>query len=442
MSLADKASLLLIPTGYKSQKVYSIFPTDGVGDFDFSRSSSATRIAKNGLITTVAANVPRLEYPLIDGVVSGCPSLLLEPSRTNLITYSEDFSNAYWSKTSVTVTSNEAISPDGTLNASKLIEGTSNSRQEVWKNIVTSSSTNVISCFIKKGTRRFASITTSDTTNWNTMVVVDLELGVITKTYNRSGFSTVDKIENYGNGWYRLTSSITGVFIGNVLYGRINIQNSGTPSNPPSNSYTGDGTSYIYIYGAQLEQGSYATSYIPTQGSTVTRVADTASGAGNSVVFNDSEGVLMAEINALDESGGNREITLSDGTTSNRIIIQYRDSSNIRIILAKSTGDEFDTSVIPFNTVEINKIAVKYKTNDFAFWVNGIEIYSDNTGNTFSTNTLSAINFDGGTGGNDFYGKTKQVQYYNSALTDSELEQLTSWTSFTDMAQAQQYSIK
>ena len=88
MSLADKASLLLIPTGYKSQKVYSIFPTDGVGDFDFSRSSSATRIAKNGLITTVAANVPRLEYPMIDGVVNGCPSLILEPQRTNLITNS------------------------------------------------------------------------------------------------------------------------------------------------------------------------------------------------------------------------------------------------------------------------------------------------------------------------------------------------------------------
>ena len=89
MSLADQASLLFIPSGYKSQKVYSIFPTDGDGDFDFSRSGSATRIAKNGLITTVDSNVPRLEYPLIDGVVNGCPSLLLEPQRTNLITYSQ-----------------------------------------------------------------------------------------------------------------------------------------------------------------------------------------------------------------------------------------------------------------------------------------------------------------------------------------------------------------
>ena len=116
MSLADQASLLLIPTGYKSQKVYSIFPTDGDGDFDFSRSSSATRIAKNGLITTVAANVPRLNYPLIDGVVNGCPSLLLEPQCYKFDYLSEDFSDASWIQNSSYINSNNN-SPDGTLNA-------------------------------------------------------------------------------------------------------------------------------------------------------------------------------------------------------------------------------------------------------------------------------------------------------------------------------------
>ena len=98
MSLADESSLLFIPTGYRESKIYSVFPTTGVGDFTFNRNSSATRIAKNGLITSVATDIPRLEYPLIDGVVNGCPSLLLENSATNLITYSEDFSNAAWVK--------------------------------------------------------------------------------------------------------------------------------------------------------------------------------------------------------------------------------------------------------------------------------------------------------------------------------------------------------
>ena len=95
-------SLALIPSGYKggSSKgtLYSVVPADGTGDFDFTRSGSATRINKEGLIETVGNNVPRLNYPLIDGVVSGCPSLLLEPSRTNNVFYSQEVNNYYWIK--------------------------------------------------------------------------------------------------------------------------------------------------------------------------------------------------------------------------------------------------------------------------------------------------------------------------------------------------------
>jgi hypothetical protein len=85
--MATIPSLALIPSGYKASKVYSVLPTDGTGDFDFTRSGNATRVNSEGLIELVSTNVPRLNYPLIDGVVSGCPSLLLEPSRTNLVTY-------------------------------------------------------------------------------------------------------------------------------------------------------------------------------------------------------------------------------------------------------------------------------------------------------------------------------------------------------------------
>jgi len=112
-------SLAMIPSGYKASKVYSVLPESGVGDFDFTRATTATRINSSGLIETVATNVPRLEYPLIDGVVNGCPSLLLEPQRTNLVTYSESFEN-YFNVSEVTLNSNYAISPDGTLNANKV----------------------------------------------------------------------------------------------------------------------------------------------------------------------------------------------------------------------------------------------------------------------------------------------------------------------------------
>jgi hypothetical protein len=92
--MATIPSLALIPSGYKASKVYSVLPTDGTGDFTFTRSGNATRVNSEGLIELVSTNVPRLNYPLIDGVVQGCPSLLLEPQRINLVQYSEDFSNA------------------------------------------------------------------------------------------------------------------------------------------------------------------------------------------------------------------------------------------------------------------------------------------------------------------------------------------------------------
>ena len=413
-----KPKLALIPSSQGS-KLYSVLPSSGVGDFSFSRSGGATRINKDGLIETVASGVSRLNYPMIDGVVKGCPHHILEPQRTNLIPFSEDFSNAVWEKNQSSIVANAIISPDGSLNASKLIEDSSSNFHRIIENVNTTIGTFSHSVFAKAGERKYF-VLRNNINGSNVNACFDLENGVV--VYN--GFNEA-KIENYGNGWYRCSIVEVDTSGGSTSFSLLTSNNEVTNNNIPS--YQGDGVSGLYIYGAQVEQGSYATSYIPNYGTAagVTRSAETANGSGDAATFNDSEGVLMAEINALDESGGNREITLSDGTTSNRIIIQYRDSSNIRIILAKSTGDEFDTSVIPFNTVEINKIAVKYKTNDFAFWVNGIEIYSDNTGNTFSTNTLSAINFDGGAGGNDFYGNVKQLQYYDTALTDAELQALT-----------------
>ena len=110
--MAIAPSLAMIPSGYKAQKVYSAVPTNGDGDFDFARSTSATRVNKDGLIEEVAVNVPRLDYS--DG---GCPSLLLEPSRTNLIQYSEDFSQSYWNKINTGYSTNSLISPNGTLTA-------------------------------------------------------------------------------------------------------------------------------------------------------------------------------------------------------------------------------------------------------------------------------------------------------------------------------------
>ena len=121
-TLLDQASLILTPNAYKAGTLYSVKPEDGVGDFDFTRATTATRVNSAGLIETVATGVPRLDYPFIDGVVQGCPSLLLEPARTNLVTYSEDFTKWVNTGGETTDTANQAISPDGSNNATKLQE--------------------------------------------------------------------------------------------------------------------------------------------------------------------------------------------------------------------------------------------------------------------------------------------------------------------------------
>jgi hypothetical protein len=432
MSLADQASLLLIPTGYKSQKVYSIFPTDGDGDFDFSRSSSATRIAKNGLITTVAANVPRLEYPLIDGVVNGCPSLILEPQRTNLIPYSEEFDNAAWSKFRSSISPNTAISLDGTLNADKLIDTSVSGTHGMEDTIssLSSGSKYTYSIFAKADEIKQVGLLLATQGR-----IFDLENGTILDEFIAA--PDASKIEDYGNGWYRCSITIT-----------LNATSAKTSVYLSKNNnitFTGDGTSGVYIWGAQLEVGSYPTSYIPTNGSAVTRSAEVADGSGDADTFNDSEGVLMAEIAYPNPTtSSNLRLAISDGTDANRILIQNVSSTSNRLqfylISNYTTSTNFYTNLSDITS--FNKIVFKYKTNDFSVWINGFQVLTDTSGSTFSDGTLNELAFDGGSGGNDFYGNTKQIQYYDSALTDSELEQLTSWVSFSDMAEGQLYTIE
>ena len=152
----------------------------------------------------------------------------------------------------------------------------------------------------------------------------------------------------------------------------------------------------------------------------------------------------MAEISALANDLTNRTIALSDGTTSNTVRIQYLTVSNSIWATVTNIGAGGNQAILQYTSSDIttnSKVSIKYKENDFSLWVDGFEVATDTSGVTFSANTLNTLQFDRGNGNENFYGNTKQLQYYNSALTDSELETLTSWTSFSDMANGQQYSI-
>jgi hypothetical protein len=219
MSYFDDASLVMIPSGYKDQKVYSVKPLDGSGDLTFSRASSATRVASNGLIEKV---------------------------RTNLSTYSEDFANAAWSPSDITVTSNTQLAPNGTTTADVVMEGTGTAQHRFQKTLSLSSSFYTFSVYAKNisGTRQ-AYIDLGPLAAYFTFSTETI--------YTPTGLASV---QNVGSGWYRITlSNLTAISISSIYLGL---------ATGNSETYTGNGTSSIAFWGAQVETGDIATDYIAT----------------------------------------------------------------------------------------------------------------------------------------------------------------------------------
>ncbi len=183
----------------------------------------------------------------------------------------------------------------------------------------------------------------------------------------------------------------------------------------------------MYFYGAQLEEKSFATSYIPTSGSTVTRNADTCTEAGNTDLIESSEGVLYAEISALANYNLDRFISLSNGTTSNVVKIGFLSSATNYTIVSEVRSGAVLSAYMTYNfgavTPTITKIAIKYKENDFALWVNGVERATDTNGSV--PTVLNKLSFDRGDGAQDFEGKVKSVVVFKEALTDTQLTALT-----------------
>ena len=370
--------------------------------FDFTRATTATRVNRNGLIEEVQAGVPRIDF--LDNPDG---SLKLEPQRTNSITRSEDF-NITWGKNDVTVSADATISPDGTQNADKLVETNTLAFHFVSFGTTINAEPTVFSFYAKAAERTSVSAFLSQSGN----VGANFDLSAETATANGTGNTA--SIESVGNGWYRCIIINDGsADLNNSV--RIGIQNGAL------NSYQGDGTSGIYIWGAQLEiNESYPTSYIKTSGSAVTRNADACNNA--ETTFNDSEGVLYAEFKNEDTTNY-RLISISDGTDNNRIFLGTRLTTGYIYYFVISGGSTQASYITTDLASDFTKVAVKYKANDFAFWINGIEVSTDSSGST--PTGLDVLQFNGGSGIWDFYGNCKEVRVYNTALTDTELQELT-----------------
>jgi hypothetical protein len=379
----------------------------GNGTFTFETTTTTNRTTLQfyafssfqGSITNISVieitddtNLPRIDY------TDGCGSWLLEPQSTNLITYSEDFSNAYWINNGATITSNEITSPSGTLTAD-LLTGTGGGFGLVLFSTWTATNT-IATCFAKAGSTNIFKIANASAAN--RYVLFDLSNGtVFEQSTGWTGF-----IEYYGNGWYRCTAisnNETGTF---------------------SLSVTAASES-IYIWGAQLEQ-SYATSYIPTNGATSTRLADIANNSGNASLINSTEGVLYAEIAALVDDGTQRSIAITDGTVNNIIVIRYNNYLGNSAIdgIYVNNGVLTPAAILYSNSTDFTKIALSYQQGALKLYVNGtLEINVALVVNdAINWNTLQ---FNIGNGTQKFYGKTKALAVYKTALTDAQLIELT-----------------
>ena len=413
--------LALIPTGYKAGKLYSVLPESGVGDFTVVRATEATRVNEEGLIETMGANVPRLDYS-----GGGCPVLLTEPQRTNRITHSEDFSNAAWSKVNSNITINNQISPDGTLNASLMA---STSAGSYISDSLATYNPSDFSIFVKYIDQQFVQLYSGASGNF--YATFDIQNQVI----GASGAWTSNlKIENYGNNWYRISCVFTGAAVGSSV--RIGFAQSLTSTWGGLN--TSFGTSLL-LYGAMLENSSYPTSYIKTSGSAVTRNGDLVNGAGDAATFNDSEGVLMVEVKSIADTGVSASFYLGDGTLANRLQILLRSTGIISSYYQNtSLSTIMDSTILNYDS--LHKVAVVYNSTALQIWVDGIKQNETLGNHSFTPSTLNVLSMNVN-GSEIIYGNTKQLQYFDSALTDSELETLTSWTSFIEMAQALNYNI-
>ncbi len=354
------------------------------------------------------ANVPRLDY-----LNSSCPRLLLEPQRTNLVTYSEQFDNAAWVKNNTTISANFATSPSGNMDADKIIPSTGNTDHNVDRAGVSVSSNGTASVFLKQSGYTKAAIRSYFTGGYASF---DLVNGTIL-----ASAGVTAKIENYGNGWYRCSVNDTG----NASYGYvIAVLNT---SNDPTATYVGDGTSGILAWGAQLEVGAYATSYIPTLGAAVTRGADACLTASVPSLIGQTEGTMFIEFERKSLAADSFFI-LSNvaGTTGNSyqnsIYIYQLASSTIVVegYISNVQQFGFTTSALSVGT---HKVAIAYKANDFALYIDGVQIGTDTSGN------VTAMNFLTIGGGADVANHTQAVSQallFKTRLSNSSLAELTS----------------
>ena len=417
MSLKDKASLIFKPSRYKAGTAYSFRGTD----FTFTRASTATRVNASGLIEDVASGVPRLNYDPTD--LTKDPVLLLEPSRTNKQTQSENINTTNYSGTSgVTIISNSDISPDGTSTADKIVPTAVNEYHKVNTILATVNGYDIISCFVKSSGYNHVQLTSW--ANPTDFVNFDLSDG----TVGTVSVATIYGIQSYGNGWYRIWANVQASGSGNVGIQVVTSKTAGW-----AQQFVGDGSSGILLWGVQIEASSnYPSSYIRTSGSAVTRSAEAASNSSASSVIGQSQGTIFIDFvfNGKSDSLADN-FNLALGTWASNIIVIGNYNSALYARIYESTVLYFNQDFGTMTAGGRYKCAIAYASNDAVFYVNGKLIAADSSVNVPATSTIS-LNRSSLESSKD----VNEVLLFKSRLSNDELASLTSFDDYEELVDA------
>jgi len=374
MSIFNDAVFLLQPTSVKASKIYSTFPTDGNGDFTFTRNAIKNRIAKNGLITKVQANVPSLSYKPISGVTDGCPHIAIEKQSTNIIPYSDDFSQ--WATIgNAVVTNNFITSPDGTKNAAKIVfDGTANARIEIQ---VTSTGEITQSIYLR-----------TETGTQNVSIgVASSDVSIVTVTTE----------------WQRFTHTSSSGTFPRVLCNDANT---------------------IYVSKAQAENTSFASSYIKTEGATSSRISDGpfTSDFSSSVTFPANTSTLVLWFSYNGKNGDFfKLLRFEDSAGGNSLRLEVPTDNTINIYGDNISASGLITNGFTLNPGTLCKIAISYDATQTKVFINGSSVTIN-----APTGVLNIINkiYNNITSMNNI--NIHRAAVFNTVKTNSELTTLTS----------------
>ena len=383
----------------------------------FSRASGGTYLDSDGLLKTASNNIPRIDYAA-DGTVKG---LLIEEARTNLVTYSEDFTNASWVNNNTAALAIDASGPDGETSAVTLVDSGATGSGGVYirSNVVTSTSTSyTASCFMKADQLSWGLIFISSVgPSGNGGCYFDLENGAVGTA--DAGFSGA--IQPMGGGWYRCSVTFTSNAVTTAGQLRLYVSDGDATVDL-------DGTSSILIYGAQFEAGSFPTSYIPTSGATATRAADIASISVDNFGYRQDAGTVVVEWEQSESNNGAIGAVLDDGTFSNRVAL-FTDAvtGGGRVPGLYVTVGGVAQVAINHPTISANSentLASSYSVNDFASSLNGATALTDTSGSLPVVTDMN-IGISGTATAGFLNGHIKSIQYYPRRLSNAQLQELT-----------------